>query len=133
MASTRIETAIALCPVCHDTTAPHTHLCHNCLTHTKQLRRPPTPVTVIGIFDRSHPLRDTLHHYKNSTAADHHQARQTIINLLANTVPVLLPTGHTLTTVPSTHRQSHLHTIATQASLKPSTHSHREPTERPGS
>ena len=110
---------IELCPICHDQSDTHTPLCHNCISHTHQLGRTPTPVTALSIFHRSHPLRDPLHHYKDPDAPDFHTSRHTLTALLASTIPALLSTGHTLTTVPSTKRHNHLHDIATHAGLNP--------------
>lgn len=111
--------ALALCPICADASDIPSSLCHNCISHTHQLGRPPTPLTALSIFHRHHPLRDPLHRYKDPYASDFHTSRHTLTALLANTIPTLLSIGHTLTTVQSTKRHNHLHDIATHAGLKP--------------
>lgn len=107
-----------LCPICCDTTGAIGTPCHNCLSHTAKLNHAPAGVIPLTIFNRAHPLRDLLHNYKDPNHPDFHTARQTLINKLATEVP-LFPTGITLTTVPSTTRTNHLHTIAQAAGLHP--------------
>lgn len=108
-----------ICRLCHDSLSGHHSLCHNCLSHRDRLGHLPVPVLALSLFDRQHPLRDALHAYKDETSPDFIPSQQALTVRLAQQLKPLIPTGVTLTTVPSTRRHNHLHDVATSAGLNP--------------
>lgn len=108
------------CPLCHDGMEAESIFCHNCIRHQERLEHGPCPLLILSVFNRSHPLRDVLHDYKDDTSTEQIHAQQALTVRLAQKLTPLLPTGTTLTTVPPTSgRHNYLHDVATTAGLNP--------------